>query len=325
MIDAALAWGLVGRGVGLVYFLSFLSIAPQITMLAGRAGLAPFGPTLARLRRDFPSSYWYHFPSVFWLIGSSDRALVGTPLLGAICAAAVVSGCASRAALCSALFLMRSLDLPIGLLYPWDSMLLEAGALTLLLPPLLPITSSLAATAAPHPWVSGALRLLLARVLTGFGKKKFVGTSLDHSCYIKHFLVAQPLPSPVGWFACRLPLPLFQFALLAMFVVECIAPIFVVPAGTSRAIAAASIGALMLGIQLGGNFGYFNVLTIVLCLGCLDTDSSVFDALPPLTSHPTEALLRLLLGSHTLLAALFFLFDSWCTTAFAYWPQLAVS
>ena len=28
----------------------------------------------------------------------------------------------------------RSLDMPIGLLYPWDSLLLEAGALAVLLP-----------------------------------------------------------------------------------------------------------------------------------------------------------------------------------------------
>ena len=140
----------------------------------------------------------------------------------------------------------------------------------------------MALSTAPHPWLCAAFRWLLARLMLGFGKKKFVGTSLSHSCYIKNFLIAQPIPSPVGWLVYRLPLPLFQAALVVMFIVECVAPFFLLPAAPARAIAGASIALLMIGIQAGGNFGYFNMLTVVLCVGCLDTSTSVFDPLPPL-------------------------------------------
>ena len=226
----------------------------------------------------------------------------------------------------------RSLDMPIGLLYPWDSLLLEAGALAMLLPVpphLLPrgLAGNLdfSLDALPHPWVGFAFRLLLARVMLGFGKKKFVGTNSKHSCYIKNFLVAQPLPSPVGCIACHLPLPLFQFALLGMLLIECVAPLFLLPCGAARAASAWLIAALMVGIQVGGNFGYFNLLTIALCLGCLDTSSSVFDPPPPLQSSLSEVATRLAIGLHTAAAVFFFPFDSWCTNAFAYWPQLAIA
>ena len=205
MIDPQLAWGLVARGLGLVYLISFASIAPQVTTLAGAGGLTPLVTTLRQIKHDLPMSYWRHFPSVFWLVGASDVALTLVPVAGAAFASAAIIGTASPAALAACWALMRSLDIPVGLLYPWDSMLLEAGALALLLPAVHPIGDGLGTVSAPHPWVAASLRLLLLRVMLGFGKKKFVGTSLKHSCYIKHFLVAQPIPSPLGWLASRFP------------------------------------------------------------------------------------------------------------------------
>ena len=37
--------------------------------------------------------------------------------------------------------------------------------------------------------------------------------------------------SPIGWLAYRAPLPLFQAALLVMFIVECVAPFFLFAGG----------------------------------------------------------------------------------------------
>ena len=336
LLSPLLAWGLLARGLGVVYCISHLSISVQILGLCGSAGIQPFSSLLKQIRHDFPSpwSRMWHFPSLFWLVGASDFCLLVVPLAGVACGVAVVLGLFdTRLAFLGCLATLRSLDLPIGLLYPWDSFLFEAGTLAVLLPPVpslfdgghaAGITLTSASLSAPlHPWVAASFRWLLCRLLLGFGKKKFVGTSLSHSCYIKNFLVAQPIPSPLGWLGCRLPLPLFQAALVVMFFVECVAPLFLLPAGLGRGTAALLIVALMLGIQAGGNFGHFNVLTSVVCLGCLDTTSSVFDALPPLDGG--EAGLRAFLAVHTALSLLFFLFDSWCTNAFAYWPQLAIA
>ena len=323
MLPPLLAWGLLARGLGLVYAIAFSSIAVQVIGLAGRHGLSPFHPTLRSIRRDFPGALaWRYFPSFFLITGASDTALLGVPLLGAAAGLAAALGSCSHLALAYCWLALRSLDLPVGLLFPWDSLLFEFGALALLLPAIPSLLSSgttLALDAPPHPWLAHALRWLLARVLLGFGKKKFVGTSLAHTCYIKNFLVAQPIPSPAGWLACRAPLLPFQLSLLAMFAVECVAPFLLLPAGTLRALAAASIGALMLGIQLTGNFGHFNVVTTVLCVGSLDVSSSVFDPLPPRCA--AELATRVALGVHAAASLLFVLFDSWCATSWAYWPQ----
>ena len=328
MLPPLLAWGLLSRGLAIVYAISFISIALQIRSLAGRRGIAPFASTMRQIRHDFPDTHAFYFPSLFWLTGASDMALLLVPIGGALCALCWSVGWQSdlgeSAIMCW--LAMRTLDLPVGLLYPWDSLLLEAGALAVFLPVPPLASSTLAMTRSVHPWVAAAFRWLLARLMLGFGKKKFIGTSSNHSCYIKNFLVAQPLPSPLGWLGCRIPLPMFQGALLVMFAVECVAPFFLLPAGGGRVVAACCIGALMAGIQAGGNFGHFNVLTIVLCLGCLDSTSSVFDELPPLVGKSVgELCIRSCLLAHTAVTIIFLPFDSWCTNAWAYWPQLAIA
>ena len=324
-IDPLLAWGVLTRGLGVVYAIAFASIAVQIRGLAGRDGMSPFAPMMQQMAHDFPG--WrrlLYFPTLLWLTGGGDAALVGLPVAGVgFGLAAAYGGAASPLALAACWATLRSLDLPVGLLYPWDSLLLEAGALATLLPPLPPLTSAVAAAAAPHPWVGFAFRWLLFRLMVGFGKKKFVGTSLKHSCYVKNFLIGQPIPSPIGWLAYRAPLPLFQAALVVMFVVECVAPFFLFAGGAYRQGAALLIAALMVGIQAGGNFGHFNLLTIVLCAGSLDGGASAWAPLPPL--GPTEAALRVAVGLHTLLSLFFLPFDSWCATGWAHWPEIALA
>ena len=152
-LDPLLAWGVLTRGLGVVYAIAFASIAVQIRGLAGRDGMSPFAPMMQQMAHDFPG--WrrlLYFPTLLWLTGGGDAALVGLPVAGVgFGLAAAYGGAASPLALAACWATLRSLDLPVGLLYPWDSLLLEAGALATLLPPLPPLNSAVAAAAAPHP------------------------------------------------------------------------------------------------------------------------------------------------------------------------------
>src|SRR5436190_16105130 len=87
-----LVWGLVSRGIGLVFLVSFLSLCGQVTYLAGRRGVTPIHDALRAIRRDFsaPGRFVY-FPTLLWL-GSSDAALVALPWLGALAAVVVIAG-----------------------------------------------------------------------------------------------------------------------------------------------------------------------------------------------------------------------------------------
>ena len=68
-----LVTGLYTRGLGLVFLISYLSLAPQVVNTSGRHGGFPAHRRLAKIRRDFPLwRRWAHFPTLLWLNDSDD-------------------------------------------------------------------------------------------------------------------------------------------------------------------------------------------------------------------------------------------------------------
>ena len=115
-----------------------------------------------------------------------------------------------------------------------------------------------------------AFHWLLFRVMFGFGKNKFTREALDDPNYLRGFLIAQTIPSPLAWHAFRLPRAVLVSANASLFVVEMVLPFLVFFPGWPRLVAAAGFSALMIGIQAMGNWGFFNISTIVLCVPLLD-------------------------------------------------------
>ena len=213
-----LVWGLFPRLLGLVYLIAFISLHGQVLALAGTRGIAPLSPKLAAIRRDFGRPGWLYFPTLLWLRPTDGGLRLATGSGAAAAALAVFGGPLSPLALLVCWSCYLSLDVAVDLSPPWDSLLLEAGFLALLLPPPLPLPS-LAAQAAAPPALAWAYRWLLFRVVLGFGKKKFLGTTRRDRSYLKDFLVNQILPTPLGWRAHHLPAPLFGVGLVALFAV----------------------------------------------------------------------------------------------------------
>ena len=94
----------------------------------------------------------------------------------------------------------------------------------------------------------------------------------------------------LGWHAQKLPASLAVLALAAMYVIEVLAPFLLFCVGWPRAVAAGLVLLLQVGIQLGGNFGHFNVLTIVLCvplLACGGDGSAVGESVAKAMATPT--------------------------------------
>ena len=126
-----------------------------------------------------------------------------------------------------------------------------------------------------------------------------------------------PIPTRSAWYAHRAPLPLHQLALLVMFLIEIPLPFGVFVPGLPRLAAAAGIAALQLGIALTGNFGHFNVLTVVLCLPLLDNPCGV-----P-TPEPPGAVDSALWYFFALFGGVSLVFNSWCARSWAFWPALS--
>lgn len=89
-------------------------------------------------------------------------------------------------------------------------------------------------------------------------------------------MINQPLPNYLGWLLYSMPLWVHKLGLAAFFVSEIIVPFgFVFFSGSTRVICALATIVLQVHIQAAGNFGFFNLLSALLCLPCLD-GASVF-------------------------------------------------
>ncbi|HMB78564.1 MAG TPA: lipase maturation factor family protein, partial [Vicinamibacterales bacterium] len=236
-MTAEIVWGVFTRLLALVYVVAFVSLRYEILAWAGVRGVNPLAQKLARMREGLGT--WRavtRHPSLFW-ISASDAMLRALPLAGAAAAILAACGILSPAMLAIAWVLYLSLDPAFGLSYPWESLLLEAGFLAIFLPPLAPLPAW-TMTSAPQPILMLAMHWLLFRLMFGFGKTKFTRQALGDPLYLRSFLISQPMPSPLGWRAIRLPRPLLAGSLALLFVTEIILPFFVFVPGWPRWLAA---------------------------------------------------------------------------------------
>ena len=153
--------------------------------------------------------------------------------------------------------------------FQWDNLLLEAGFLAIFLSPLdLRLRRR---TNPPRP-ARFLLVWLLFRLIFASGVVKLAsgdpawlnGTALDY-----HYFT-QPLPTPIAWFAQQLPGWWQVMSVRVMFFVELVLPFFLFAPRRPRLVAAGGIAALQVLIALTGNYGFFNLLTLALCLLAID-------------------------------------------------------
>ncbi len=322
-IDPRIVWGLFTRLLGLVYLIAFASLFPQIVPMAGVAGIFPVHRWFARLRKDFPPQRRFtYFPTLLWF-AHTDAALPAWCMLGMFAAATViVGGPSSFIGLLACWALYLSFDLPMGLLFPWDCVLLESGFLALFLGPT-EVLPSIAAVAPPAPLLAWVYRLLIVRVVFGFGKFKFTTSSREDWGYLKGFLINQPLPSYLGWYAHKLPMWMLKASLLVMFVVEIPVPVLILIPGYASAIGAVAIFLLMIAIELAGSFGFFSLIMMVLCVSALDSQTPRLFSLHDLFSTPRHAMTSVVLLAHTFGALLHFPLNSWATHRWLLWSAFA--
>ncbi|MDH5671939.1 MAG: lipase maturation factor family protein [Myxococcales bacterium] len=317
-ISPELIWGLFTRGLGLILLISFGSLAGQIVRGAGREGGMPIHRRLDKIREDFPAPQRFlYFPTLLWL-SDSDAMLRLLNWAGIIASCLVIYGGEhSFYALLTCYVCYLSLDMAIGLIFPWDCMLFECMILSLFLPATLPLPE-LAAVAAPAPAITWAFRIAIFRLMMGFGKQKFMGSTGKDLAYLRGFLIAQPLPSPLGWYCQKLPLWMLQSLVIFMFIAEIPVPFFPFFPGDLSIICAFVTAFLMVGIVSMGSFGYFSFLTIVACITLLDNktplqlDLQLFGAGQP---NFTNAVVL----AHTLGACVAFIFNSWVGQSWHLW------
>ena len=319
-----LIWGLMPRFIGLLYVVGFGALIPQHDWMPGSSQLLPLRLQLARIRRDYPGLRKYvQWPTVLWL-NDSDAAVRAVPYLGVLCGLGATYG-GSLSLPCLALGYVFWLSLESrNLFFPWDTLLQEAGFLVLFVPAARALPE-LTASALPLPDVAFAFRWLALRLMMGFAKDKFIGSTRSDNLYLRGFMVWMPLPSPLGWFMHHSPAWFLRTSMYFMFFAEVVAPFLGFFTGPLRLVSFVSLVGLMVGIGATGNWGFFNYGYSFICVALLDLNASVFD----LFSAPWRD--RLLLWPdafvHAVMLILFLvslpyvLLDSWVSRAWAAWPK----
>jgi hypothetical protein len=261
------------RALALVYLCAFLSLAVQVEGLIGSGGILPAQELLRYVwERTGIERYWL-LPTLFWL-DASDGALLLACGGGAALSLALLAGLAPVPVL--ALLWALSLSLAgvgqVFLGYQWDALLLETGLLAIFFAP-----------GGVRPGVAGEpprlvlwlLRWLLFRLMFGSGLVKLASgdptwrslAALDYHYW------TQPLPTWLGWYAHQLPSWFQQASVAAMFGVELVAPWLVFAGRRARLVAFFPLAGLQLLIAATGNYAFFNLLTLALCLTLLDDQS----------------------------------------------------
>ncbi len=246
------------RLLGLIYLSAFGSLWPQIPGLMGSRGIAPVARFVAALHSELGPRAFFYAPSLFWFT-SSDAVLLLACALGCVASLLMAAGVFSRASTVACFILYLSLS-SVGqpfMSFQWDALLLEAGFLAIF---------------AGAPWLVWAYRLLLFRLMFESGWVKFA--SHDPNWRNLHALrfhfMTQPLPNPVAYYVYRAPAGLLDFLTGVTLAIELLAPFLLFGPRVARYIGVALLMLLQFSILLTGNYAFFNLLALALCLWSLD-------------------------------------------------------
>jgi len=263
------------RLVGVVYLLAFVSLAVQITGLVGEHGILPIGEFLGQVHQRFGASAYYNWPTLVWL-SPGDAWLSSLCWIGAATSLLLIAGTAPTAT--AALLWLLYLSLTVAgqefLEFQWDSLLLETGLLAVLYAPL-SWRERFDGEGEPPVGVRWAIWLLSFKLtfLSGITKLLSKDPTWANLTALSYHYETQPLPAWTSWFMYQLPPAVHYWSTGASLLIELGLPWLIwLPARfwRVRLTACALMIMLQVGIGATGNYGFFNVLTIVLYLSLLD-------------------------------------------------------
>ncbi len=257
------------RAMGLIYLAAFISFAVQALGLIGSHGILPLSEFADVVRSHLALDGYWRFPMVFWL-DQSDFAIQAAAWAGAALSMLLIFNFLPRLSL----FFLYALYLSIFYAgqefmgFQWDLLLLEAGFLALLL--------SIATK--PGIWL---LRWLLFRFMFLSGAVKVLSgdPTWANLSALSYYFQTEPLPTPLGWYAHHLPQGVLTAATAATLVIELGLPFLIFCPRRLRFVAAFGILLLQVVILLTGNYAFFNLLTMALCLVLFD-DAALRKVLP---------------------------------------------
>jgi predicted DCC family thiol-disulfide oxidoreductase YuxK len=279
------------RLLGLIFLIAFVSLWVQIDGLVGSNGVSPVSRFLPAVRQQFGSDAYFVLPTLCWF-DSTNGFLNFLCSGGVVVSLLLILGIAPALSLAVLFVFYLSLTIAgqVFFSFQWDVLLLETGFLSIFIAPwqLWPrdllwwARSTTPATVSP---ISRAglflLKFLLFKLMLMSGLVKLTSGDdswgwLNHSFHwsaltaLDYHYWSQPLPTVFAWWADKSPEWFKHFSVAFCLAVEIIAPFFIWAPRRLRLTAAGLLIFLQIMIALTGNYCFFNLLTIGLCLLLID-------------------------------------------------------
>jgi hypothetical protein len=250
----------------------------------GDRGLLPVGQFLSRLHAAYGAEAYRLWPTLVWL-SPGDACLSILSWAGAFTSLLLVAGIApvATAAVLWVLYLSLTVAGQVFLQFQWDALLLETGLLAILYAPLC-WRSRLGGGPEPPAmvrWVLWGLAFKLT-YLSGVTKMLSGDATWANWTALGYHYETQPIPAWTSWYMHRLPQTLHYWSAGVMLMIEMgVSWLSLAPPRFRRVrlVACSLMVLLQVGIAATGNYGFFNVLTIVLYLALLD-DRTLLPFLP---------------------------------------------
>ena len=259
------------RLLAVVFAIAFVSLGSQIIGLVGAEGIDPAADLMERAGGASEVGFW-QLPTIFWWLQPTDAALSGACTLGSILSVGLFLGLWPRLLLPMLWGLYLSLATVSGpfLGYQWDILLLEAAFLAFWLAP------SGLWRPRPEGRVGRAgvflFQWLSFRLVFMSGVVKWLSgdpTWRNGGALTYHFWT-QPLPAWTSWYADLTPDLLLRGATWATLALELAVPILLLTTRRLRRWSALLLLGLQLAIMATGNYGFFNLLSIVCLIPLVD-------------------------------------------------------
>jgi lipase maturation factor 1 len=259
----------ISRLVGLVYLIAFVPMLFELVPLVGQNGLQPANDLLKIAYKSEGAFSFIRFPSLYWFL-PKDIFLYLLVCIGIGSGLALLIGFQPIVFSFFAWLSFTSICTIGGDFYIIiiDLFLSEVGFLFFL------VHLSKSWLGYVTNLASFSITFLNFRLWFSMGVIKFFCAHdiWKNGSFFHYFFPNQPMPTPLAYYAAQLPQWMFWTAQAWLFIVQIIMPFFVFGNKYFRWIAMLNFIAMSIAIMLVGNYGYFNLLSIVLALALIKDD-----------------------------------------------------
>lgn len=256
--------------LGVVHLIAIVSLWIQIDGLVGSRGIWPIAEHLP------PASVLvdrHTAPPTLLLLGTSDAWLHATCAIGSALAVLLILNIAPAVVLAGLFAIYLSLTVAGGVFlhFQWDALLIETTFLALFFAPL-QLRPRLGDVPAPSKLALVMLFLLVFRLnfMSGLVKLTAGDPNWHNGLALKFHYETQPLPIWTSWYMHHLPQRFGEMSVKLMFFVELFLPVLIFLPRRMRRMAAFGLILFQLLLVVTGNYGYFNLLAIAICIPLLD-------------------------------------------------------